>query len=324
MDNIKRCFILIFTLSLSYAPLAICWYLPLNTEFNPLAIFYYIFQDSPAKNVMSRGKMISFDSESIMKNEMLFMKVMGVICVVTIMIFLTEFLVQAIKKKNLDNRIKFTSVLLLAVMVIQFVNSFSYRQMYEVVFSQGDETEWKCMWELNLAELLIVIGICINLYKKKRKKTENSRQMLFGHAIYSILLLIIIQSSCFYCARYGIIAEKGDYLYDYTIFLEDVLFYGNIQQIDKKEGLISILPLLFVLILFIIVMMMKKKIRETVVYVLDMVLKILTVLLFCQISYVCVFLNQTWLFIPDIPVIIFLGWGSYRFLKGLPEKKVMA
>lgn len=57
-------------------------------------------------------------------------------------------MVQAIRKKNLDNRIKFTSVLLLAVMIIQFVNSFSYRQMYEVVFNEEDETEWKCMWEL--------------------------------------------------------------------------------------------------------------------------------------------------------------------------------
>jgi hypothetical protein len=97
---------------------------------------------------MSRGKMVSFDSESIMKNEMILMKVMGLICVVTIMIFFSEFLVQAIRKKNLDNRIKFTSVLLLAVMIIQFVNSFSYRQMYEVVFNEEDETEWKCMWEL--------------------------------------------------------------------------------------------------------------------------------------------------------------------------------
>ncbi|MCI8719314.1 MAG: hypothetical protein HFH64_14475 [Lachnospiraceae bacterium] len=92
--------------------------------------------------------MVSFDSESIMKNEMILMKVMGLICVVTIMIFFSEFLVQAIRKKNLDNRIKFTSVLLLAVMIIQFVNSFSYRQMYEVVFNEEDETEWKCMWEL--------------------------------------------------------------------------------------------------------------------------------------------------------------------------------
>ncbi len=56
MDNIKRGFILIFALLLSFAPLVICWYLPLNEEFNPLAIFYYIFQDSPAKNVISRGK----------------------------------------------------------------------------------------------------------------------------------------------------------------------------------------------------------------------------------------------------------------------------
>lgn len=39
-------------------------------------------------------------------------------------------------------------MLLLAVMIIQFVNSFSYRQMYEVVFNEEDETEWKCMWEL--------------------------------------------------------------------------------------------------------------------------------------------------------------------------------
>ena len=30
MDNIKKGFILIFVLALSFAPLAICWYLPLN------------------------------------------------------------------------------------------------------------------------------------------------------------------------------------------------------------------------------------------------------------------------------------------------------
>lgn len=35
--------------------------------------------------------MVSFDSESIMKNEMILMKVMGLICVVTIMIFLQSF-----------------------------------------------------------------------------------------------------------------------------------------------------------------------------------------------------------------------------------------
>ncbi len=35
--------------------------------------------------------MVSFDSESIMKNEMILMKVMGLICVVTIMIFYRVF-----------------------------------------------------------------------------------------------------------------------------------------------------------------------------------------------------------------------------------------
>lgn len=321
MDNIKRGFILIFALSLSFAPLAICWYSPLNTEFNQLAIFYYIFQDSPVKEVKSVGKMLFFDSESIMKNEMILMKVMGIVYVIVIVFFLAELLVQAIKKKNLEKLIRFTSVLLVAVTVIQFVNSVLYRQMYEVEFNKGDETEWKCMWELNLAELLIAIGICVNLYKKKHRKTENNRQILWGHAVYSILLLIAVQSISFYCARYGIIMERGDFLYEYTMFLEDVFFYRNIQQANGKEWLISILPLLFVLVVMIIVMMMKEAIRKSVVYVLDVVLKILTILLFCQIIFVCVFLNQTWAFIPDAPVIIFLGWGSYRFLRTLPEKK---
>ncbi len=121
--------------------------MPLNAEFNQLAILLYISRFS-CKKCNEQGKNGFFDSESIMKNEMILMKVMGLICVVTIMIFFSEFLVQAIRKKNLDNRIKFTSVLLLAVMIIQFVNSFSYRQMYEVVFNEEDETEWKCMWEL--------------------------------------------------------------------------------------------------------------------------------------------------------------------------------
>ncbi len=322
MDNIKKGFILIFVLALSFAPLAICWYLPLNTEFSPLAIFYYIFQDSPTKEIRSKGKIISFDSESIMKNEMPLMKIIGVIYIAVIVIFLIELLIQAIKKKNLDKILKITSILFLAVTVIQFVNSFSYRQMYEVVFNKGDETEWKCMWEINLAELLIAIGICMDLYRKKQKVTENSRKILWGHGVYSILLLIVIQSACFYCSRYGIVAEKGDYLYDYTIFLEDVLFYRNIRQINTREGLITILPLLFILAVIIIVMMMKKEIRKKVAYILDIVLKILTVLLFCQIIYVCVFLNQTWALIPDIPVILFLGWGSYRLLKKLPNEYV--
>lgn len=265
MDNIKRGFVLVFALSLSFVPLAICWYFPLHTEFYQLAIFYYVFQVSPTKEIRSGGKIISFDSESIMKNEMLLMKVMGVIYVVVIVLFLIELLIQIIKRRNLEKVIKFTSILFLAVTIIQFVNSVLYRQMYEVVVNIGDETEWKCMWELNLTELLIAIGICTNLYKKKHRKIENSRQILWGHAIYSILLLISVQSCCFYCARYGIVAERGDYLYDYTIFLEDVLFY--------------------------------------------------------RIIYVCIFLNQTWLMIPDLPVIIFLSWGSYRLLRKLPEKK---
>lgn len=33
-------------------------------------------------------------------------------------------------------------------------------------------------------------------------------------------------------------------------------------------------------------------------------------------------LNQTWALIPDIPVILFLGWGSYRLLKKLPNEYV--
>lgn len=44
--------------------------------------------------------MVSFDSESIMKNEMILMKVMGLICVVTIMIFFFRVFGSGNKEKE--------------------------------------------------------------------------------------------------------------------------------------------------------------------------------------------------------------------------------
>ena len=321
MNNVKKCFVLLFALSLSFAPLAICWYLPLNTSFHILAIFYYIFHDSPVKEAGKGSDAVFFDSESIMEHEMPLMKIMGFLYAAMLILLLIEFLIQIIKKKNLDKTIKITGILFLVITVLQFVNAAFYWQIDGFRFDKGSEAEWTCIWEINLVEVLIAVGFNISLYKKENKMIKNSRRTLCGHAIYSALLLTAIQTTCFACVRYDV--ENGDRLHFRNIFLE----YNNTDISTVINGrfseaeLIHILPMILVAGVIMIIIIMTKEIREQLAYMLGVILNILTVLLFCQIIYVCVYLNQSWLIFPDLPMVLLLGWGSCRFLKVLPKKE---